>query len=293
MRALPMVTEIRGFRWGLAAIVWCLLSFSSWSAEFSKTPISDNGVDIIGIVGDLEFGDERKFINLALSSRNALVVFQSPGGNVFAAIEIGKAIHLKGFSTLVPDGLQCASACALAWLGGRTRYISDTGRVGFHAAYTNKDGQPAISSAANAVIGAYLNQLRLSASAIVYITSSPPEGMQWLNLADARRFGIDVQPVDQPTKANTEPAAPTAPSRSPQQSTGDTASSFYHSRYRLAGFLARAAYVCETLDGKRTVEAGVRTAGNTPELRAVSSLSQNNRSMDGGRSGNLQSRSND
>jgi uncharacterized protein YecT (DUF1311 family) len=140
--------------------------------------------------------------------------------------------------------------------------------VGFHAAYTNKDGQPAISSAANAVIGAYLNQLGLSAAAIVYITSSPPEGMQWLNLADARRFGIDVQPVDLSSKVNTEPSAPRTPLRSPQQSAGDTASTFYHSRYLLAGFLIRATNVCEELDVKRTVEAGLKVI-STPELKAL------------------------
>jgi len=37
-----------------------------------------------------------------LSSTDAVVVFQSPGGNLRAGIEIGRAIHLKGFATLVP-----------------------------------------------------------------------------------------------------------------------------------------------------------------------------------------------
>ena len=85
-------------------------SVSCWSADFSKSPVPNSNADLIAISGDLAYGDEKKFIDLALSSQKALVVFQSPGGNVFAAIEIGKAIHRKGFTTLVPDGLQCASA---------------------------------------------------------------------------------------------------------------------------------------------------------------------------------------
>jgi hypothetical protein len=64
---------------------------SSWSAEFSKSPVPNGNTDIIAISGDLALGDERKFIDLALSTQNALVVFQSPGGNLFSAIEIGKA----------------------------------------------------------------------------------------------------------------------------------------------------------------------------------------------------------
>ena len=40
------------------------------------------------------------------------------------------------------------------------------------------------------------NQLGLPASAIIYITGAPPEGMQWLNFADARHYGIDVSPFN-------------------------------------------------------------------------------------------------
>jgi hypothetical protein len=189
------------------------LSTPTWAAEFSKTSTT-GGPDLIAIVGDFAFGDEKKFIDTALSSQNALVVFQSPGGNLVAGIEIGKAIHLKGFATLVPDDVQCASACALAWLGGRIRFMSDTARVGFHAVYESNDGQTIISSAGNALVGAYLNQLGLPTSAVVYITGAPPEGMQWLNFADAQRFGIDVQRAKIPEGPGVQPAESNAPSRS-------------------------------------------------------------------------------
>ena len=91
------------------------------------------------------------------------------------------------------DGVQCASACALAWLGGRSRYMSETAHVGFHAVYVEAEGQAAVSSAGNALVGAYLNQLGMPTSAVIYITEAPPKGMQWLSFADAQRYGIDVQ----------------------------------------------------------------------------------------------------
>lgn len=154
------------------------------------------GADVIFVVGDLALGDEKKFTNAALSNDNGIVVFQSPGGNLIAGIEIGKAIHLKGFSTFVADTVQCASACALAWLGGRVRYMSNTARVGFHTVYTENGGQDAISSAGNALVGAYLNELGLPQSAIKSITDTPPEGMQWLNFTDVQNNGIDVRSFD-------------------------------------------------------------------------------------------------
>src|SRR3974377_2146951 len=87
----------------IATVLWLGSSIPTWAAEFSRLSSSGKG-DVIAVDGDFALGDEKKFINIALGSENALVVFQSPGGNLFAAIEIGKAIRLKGFATLVPDG---------------------------------------------------------------------------------------------------------------------------------------------------------------------------------------------
>ena len=185
---------------GAAAILCLCVPFSVWAAEFSKSVSPNGGPDIISVVGDLSSGDEGRFVNIAVNSENAIVIFQSRGGNLLAGIGIGKAIHIKGFYTFVPDTIQCASACALAWLGGRVRYMSNTARVGFHAAYVDAGGQAEVSSAGNALVGAYLNQLCLPASAIIYITSAPPGGMQWLNFVDAQRFGIDVSPFDLPAR---------------------------------------------------------------------------------------------
>jgi hypothetical protein len=163
------------------------------AAEFRKSSLEVGKPDLLVVTGDLAIGDEKKFIQLALGTDDAVVVFHSPGGNLFAGIEIGKAIHLKGFSTYVPDGSLCASACSLAWLGGRSRLMSDTAKVGFHAAYTDQRGQNNVSAPGNAVVGAYLNQLNLPISAIIYITQAAPDGMQWLNFSDAQRFGIEVK----------------------------------------------------------------------------------------------------
>jgi hypothetical protein len=178
------------------SIVSAQLCHGTLSAEFKKARTQTGAPDLIEVAGDLMSGDEKEFVEIALNTEDAIVVFHSPGGNLSAGIGIGRVIRLKGFSTLVPDNMLCASACALAWLAGRVRIMSATGRIGFHAAYTNENGQANVSSAANAVVGAYLNQLGLPTSAIIYITQRPPAEMQWLNFADARQVGIDVKRVN-------------------------------------------------------------------------------------------------
>jgi hypothetical protein len=101
------------------------------------------------------------------------------------------------------DNMYCAYACALAWLAGRVRLMSATARVGFHAVYTSEDGETRVSSAGNAIVGAYLNQLGLPMPAIIYITGAPPDGMQWLSFADAQQVGIEVKRLNLTADANT------------------------------------------------------------------------------------------
>ncbi|MFN4127540.1 MAG: hypothetical protein ACK4HK_17150, partial [Pannonibacter indicus] len=57
-----------------------------------------------------------------LGGKGSTVVFNSPGGNPSKAIELGRLIRSLGLSTLQPRSLECVSACALAFMGGVSRY---------------------------------------------------------------------------------------------------------------------------------------------------------------------------
>ena len=92
------------------------------------------------------------------------------------------------------EGKRCASACALAWLGGTPRFMGDGALVGFHAAYVQQGGQPTENGVGNALVGSYLTQIGLSDNAVIYITKAAPTGMTWLNYRDAEQIGIDVAP---------------------------------------------------------------------------------------------------
>ncbi len=190
----------------------------SYAADISAIPGTNGGPAIILVRGDLAIGDDKAFANVALAHSSAIVALNSNGGLLLPGLEIGKAIRLKGFTTVVPEGFQCASACALAWLAGTPRFLSPNGRVGFHAAYLESDGRQMPTSTGNALVGAYLNQLNLPTSAVIFVTSAPPEDMRWLSLDDAQRNGIEARKFDlgssgkAPETASTRP--PTAPAPS-------------------------------------------------------------------------------
>lgn len=196
----------------LGAILSVFASSPASSSQFFSKKISED-LWLIGIVGDLVTGDDKKFTAEALPLDNAIVAFDSNGGNLMAGINIGKAIRLKGFKTLVLEHNTCASACAIAWLGGPQRYMAAGAHVGFHAAYLDNDGLKIPTATGNALVGAYMAQLGLSDGAIVYVTSAGPDDIQWLSFSDASRVSIDVKSFD----ADDRPASPSAQYQAPAQ----------------------------------------------------------------------------
>lgn len=182
-----------------AAFVFCLgMSVQLVAARSAEISVrsTDGLIAVVLIEGEFSRGDNDVFVQKVLSFKHAMVVFDSPGGNLLAGLEIGRAVRLKGFETYVPAGSFCSSACALAWLGGTSRFISRTGRIGFHAAYNAEAGFARESGMGNALVGAYLNSLGLSANTIAYMTMASPDSMVWLTLQDAQKLGLNVELLD-------------------------------------------------------------------------------------------------
>jgi hypothetical protein len=119
----------------------------------------------------------------------------------------------------------CASACGWIWLAGTTRYVSLAAQIGFHAVYTGTSGD--VSSAGNALVGAYLIKLGLSYQAIAFVTSAPPDSIRWIHPADAERIGIQyvalADPVSQQQMAK-------LPDISPAQAAASTTVAYANGR---------------------------------------------------------------
>jgi hypothetical protein len=176
-----------------AAVAVASLYTVSAASAATIDVIEDEMGTVILIKGEMVDGDQVAFDNIARNYDDAVVVLESPGGDLVSGLEIGLSIRELGFDTLVVDGSECASACALAWMAGETRSMGDHADVGFHAAYIEVNHRPQETGAGNAIIGAYLNELGLSYDAIYQLTSAPPHGMYWLTFSDADALGIEVE----------------------------------------------------------------------------------------------------
>lgn len=171
-----------------------LLALPAQAAEVLREDGSE-GIDLISVNGTFTEGDDATFRKLAAASDQAVVFLNSGGGNLHVGLEIGRAIRLRGFATAVPPDALCASACALTWLAGSPRLLDAESKLGFHAAYRLVNGKASESGAANALVGAYLNQLGLSDKAVVYVTSAPPDGVEWLTAQTAASVGIGYEAI--------------------------------------------------------------------------------------------------
>jgi len=193
------------------SIAILLLLFALTAAEAADIDVKrlEGGSTLVVVEGKLEFGDIETFRAkvAALPAGGTTVAFQSKGGRLLAGIRIGTVIRSKKFATVVPDAAECASACALAWLGGTRRFAGKDAKIGFHAAYVIREGAPTESGPGNAIVGAYLNQLGLSEKAILYVTQAVPTSMQWMTMQDAAEYGIAVAPLSPPPHSASAGAA--------------------------------------------------------------------------------------
>ena len=206
----------------LCIALFCAQTFAH-AASIEVSRLNDGG-PLVSLEGDIELDDVAQFWSKVATLSKATVAFRSEGGSLLAGIRIGTLIRESGFATLVPDGAWCASACAVAWLGGVHRLLGTGSKVGFHAAYVLKGRKATESGPGNAVLGAYLYQLGLSEDAIVYVTQAEPSSMRWLSLEQAAQYGIDVA-LAPGAIASASPASPVV-TQEPQEDLQQRATDF-------------------------------------------------------------------
>lgn len=134
------------------------LANPTWSAEI-YTNFPPDGSCAITFYGEIVEGDDNLFDILTPDCLGGGVLFKSDGGHLLTGLRLGEMIRRKGLETAVSYDAQCASACALAWLGGTRRYMFRESRIGFHSAYVVDGEEARESSVGNALIGAYLTRL--------------------------------------------------------------------------------------------------------------------------------------
>jgi len=139
---------------------------------------------VTGVIGP---GAHRQFQAALFQAQPKLVVLDGPGGILGEAILIAEEVRRRGLSTLVSRNRSCASACAIVFLSGRTKYMGAGASIGLHSAsYADGRADPE----ATELMAAYLSGLGVPDGTLRRMARTAPSDIRWLTQAEQRAVGI-------------------------------------------------------------------------------------------------------
>lgn len=167
----------------------------------------------INAFGTIQAGDDKvfeKFLETSGAPARTDIYIDSTGGNVEAAMEIGKLIRAGWHSTsigrylLQPDepdlpmvkrehqSGQCISAATLVYLGGRLRYFPDGSQFGVHQ-FSFRDPSPENfkrSQSLSARIARYITEMGIEPEFLEVSSSTPSDQIDLLKVDRLRELNV-------------------------------------------------------------------------------------------------------
>ena len=165
----------------------------------------------------------RNLVAQAAPGRKLAIILDSPGGDLFEGLELGRYFHEARITTFVKgSGGICYSACSLAFLGGRdtttgapARIKMSGGKLGFHQfnraqfdplkIYNALDFDREVTAAQQVTraVAGYLKAVGDGIDKMQLMLSAPTEGMNIVSNEDCLARGIKV--LDEATGRVIEP----------------------------------------------------------------------------------------
>jgi ATP-dependent protease ClpP protease subunit len=161
--------------------------------------------DVYWITGEITNSDVSRVRTVAQNAGPATRMFfklDSPGGDIHAAIELGRIIRKTRATCVVPDGAQCSSACVLVLAGAVDRLV--WGRVGIHRPYSTYVGKRDVKNAeaeyrkTASAVGGFLKDMNLPQTLFEAMVRVPSEQIRSLTNEELVSFGLaGTDPVEE------------------------------------------------------------------------------------------------
>jgi hypothetical protein len=210
-----------------AAVAGAMLGLAAQPAsalEISRHASDSATVNAILLKGRIDDGDayELKSYIVKLPKKATTVVYlDSPGGVLREGMRLGKLFHQYGIETAVGSKTRCASACALAFLGGRSadgqvkRVKASTAGLGFHSfsrefdkerSYSSDDLKIVMQRTQDEVAGVaeYLRAIATDMDVVRIMVSAAANDMHFISNETAIALNISVW--DETAKRMVDPA---------------------------------------------------------------------------------------
>ncbi len=200
----------------LLAVAASILALSSVNVQAALTFTkgqTDDGLRYVLVAGEFEFKESLgEFSRIVTTHQPDFVSFNSGGGNVAKAMELGRLIRGRGLNTLQLRANECASACSLAFMGGVKRF-AEPGSIGVHkSSYTGQteiDTDTAISSIQDVTgdILSYLIEMGIDPALLAVALKVESHDIRYLTLSEMTKYRIvTLQEPPRPHEGQTPPA---------------------------------------------------------------------------------------
>ncbi|MDR6904207.1 SH3 domain-containing protein [Rhizobium miluonense] len=192
----------------LAALSLLATSGSPALAALSYAPgVTDNGLHYLIVNGEFESTDDlSKFVTSAQISSTQAVTFNSSGGSVAKAMELGRLIRSLHLITMQARGLECASACSLAFMGGTLRF-AQPGAIGVHKSSFSDDTTLNVADAVSAVqqmtanVIAYMTEMGVDPAVLQLALTYNSDDIRYLSGSEMEKYHLtmtEAQPREAP-----------------------------------------------------------------------------------------------
>lgn len=164
--------------------------------------------EISGVISEADHQEVKAIADRLVATTRTLFLptlffyLNSEGGDIEAAIGIGRQLRRIGATTLMWEGAQCVSACVFVLAGATRRILA--GRIGIHRPYSVRTDQRRYDAIQQdqrrlaKLAKDYLEDVNVSPSLYDAMVRIPPEKMRLLSRADLDLYGItDVDMVEQ------------------------------------------------------------------------------------------------
>lgn len=175
------------------------VSASAAAALTYDPQTSSDGIRFLIVSG--EFGPDDRIDDFAraITEHGAVaVIFDSPGGNLYSAMEHGRVLRSLNIGTVQIRNMPCASACSLAFLGGVQRY-AEPGSIAVHRNFFSDDftgGRDEAVAAVQAVTAdvlAYLKEMDVDPELLQLAFQYDSSDLRFLSGSEMARMRVTTE----------------------------------------------------------------------------------------------------
>jgi len=177
---------------------WAPVRSYSNPADLAAAPAGEEvHVFMAGPITAGDLAGARAMVNLVRSGKQKVadnvVWFASDGGDIDAAMEVGRLMRRHGLMSLVGKFDQCLSACVFAFMGGERRSVA--GRLGIHRPYfpftVDTPDRPVRFRNLQRTLRDYVDEMDFPPSLYEALMAVPPEVIHYLSAPDLKRYYLE------------------------------------------------------------------------------------------------------